>query len=117
MFNTPEHAAICVFFSNVVFINQHPDTRRGCMQALLPLYNAARAGSLLHLAVTTVSLAMFGMSRRTQDFICLGQQSFCKALLATGKAIEDPIDSLKDETLMAVLLLSLFEVSKPSNLL
>lgn len=115
-FNTPEYAATCVFFSNVVVINQHPDTRRGFMQALLPLYNAARPGSLLDLAITTVSLAMFGMSRRTQDFVLLGQKSCCKALLATGRAIEDPIDSLKDETLMAVLLLSLFEVSKPPDL-
>lgn len=116
VFNTPENAATCVFFSNVVVINQHPDTRRGFMQALLPLYNAARPGSLLDLAITTVSLAMFGMSRRTQDFVLLGQKSCCKALLATSKAIEDPTDSLKDETLMAVLLLSLFEVSKPRDL-
>lgn len=116
MSNTPEYAATCVFFYNVVVINQHPDTRRGFMQALLPLYNEARPGSLLDLAVTTVSLAMFGMSRRTQDFVQLGHKAFSKALLATGKAIEDPTDSLKDETLMAVLLLSLFEVSKPSDL-
>jgi len=116
MFNTPEHTATCVFFSNVVFINQHPDTCLGFMQALSPLYYAARPGSLLDLAVTTVSLAMFGMSRSTQDFILLGQKSFCKALLAAGRAIEDPTDSLKDETLMAVLLLSLFEVSKPPSL-
>ena len=92
VFNSPEYAATCVFFSNVVVINQHPDTRRGFIQALLPLYNAARPGSLLDLAVTTVSLAMFGMSRRAQEFVQLGHKSFSKALLATARAIEDPTD-------------------------
>ena len=60
---------------------------------------------------------MFGMSRRAQEFVQLGHKSFSKALLATARAIEDPTDSLKDETLMAVLLLSLFEVSKPPYML
>ena len=108
---TPEDIALCMFFSNFVVITRHPDTNRGYMDALMPLYNTARPDSLLYLAVITVSLAIFGGSRRHQRVTVLAQNSFGKALVATQKAIQDPIESVKDETLMAVLLLSLFEVS------
>lgn len=67
------------------------------------------------MTVAAVSLAMFGISRDHQDFMVPAQQSFAKALIATRRAIEDPVESLRDETLLAVLLLSLFEVSNPPN--
>lgn len=40
----------------------------------------------------------------------LGRSIFGKALQKTRAAIRNPAESMKDETLMAVLLLGLFEV-------
>ena len=41
----------------------------------------------------------------------MSRHMFGKALLMVHRAIEDPKESLKDDTLLAVLLLSLYEVS------
>lgn len=85
---------------------RHPDTNRGYMDALIPLYNNTPPDSLLHSAVAAVSLAIFEGSHDRN-----AQRSFGQALTATQVALQDPGESLKDETLMAVLLMSLFEVS------
>ena len=46
----------------------------------------------------------------------LGRTIFGKALRKTSAAIRNPADSRKDETLMAVLLLGLFEVRRCTTL-
>ena len=96
-----------MFFSNFVNILRHPDTNRGYINALVPLYNAARPDSALYAAVAAVSLAIFEGSHNQ-----LAQRSFGEAITAAQTALQDPKESLEDETLMAVLLLSLFEVSR-----
>ena len=81
----------------------------GYIDCLLPLYTQAAENSLLHLVIDAVSLAIAGRSSRRSFH--LGQSAFGKALARTKKAIEDPIESLQDETLIAVLFLGLYEVS------
>ena len=45
----------------------------------------------------------------------LGRTTFGRALQKTSAAIRDSVESIKDETLMAVLLLGLYEVRCPQS--
>lgn len=106
----PEQQAICGFFLDFVLLPRHPDTIQGHLEHLLPLYQKTSPGSPLSLATSAVALLISGDSPVRRADQQLGRTIFGKALQKTSVAIRDPIESLKDETLMAVLLLGLFEV-------
>lgn len=111
MFNDfPEPEAICAFFLDFVLVPRHPDSVEGHLQHLLPLYNNAAPESPLSLATSSVALVISGASSTRQSDQQLGRSIFGRALRKTSAAIKDPVESKKDETLMAVLLLGLFEV-------
>ncbi|KAL9591545.1 MAG: hypothetical protein Q9179_007614 [Wetmoreana sp. 5 TL-2023] len=105
----PEQRAVNAFITNYVLIPRHPYSRRGYLDCLLPLYQNTRHDSLLSLATAAMALAIEGGSPSTEHYRQLSRSYFGKALLKTSKAIRDPIESVKDETLMAVLLLSFYE--------
>ncbi|KAI4137298.1 MAG: hypothetical protein LQ341_005208 [Variospora aurantia] len=107
--DTPEQQAVNAFFSNYILIPRHPFSERGYLECLLPLYQNTRHDSLLSLATVAMALAIQGTSPPNKRCRVLSQDYFGKALIKTGKAIRDPIESLKDETLIAVLLLSFYE--------
>lgn len=106
----PEQAAVNAFISNYVLIPRHPYSKRGYLDCLLPLYQNTRHDSLLSLATAAMALAIEGNSPSTQHYRRLSRSFFGKALVKTSKAIRDPVESMKDETLMSVLLLSFYEV-------
>lgn len=108
--DTPEQQAVNAFFSNYILIPRHPFSERGYLECLLPLYQNTRHDSLLSLATVAMALAIQGTSPPNKHCRVLSQDYLGKALIKTGKAIRDPIESLKDETLIAVLLLSFYEV-------
>ncbi|KAL8965929.1 MAG: hypothetical protein Q9183_003612 [Haloplaca sp. 2 TL-2023] len=105
----PERPAVNAFMCDYVLIPRHPYSRRGYLDCLLPLYQTTRHDSLLSLATAAVALAIEGGSPSNRHYRELSRSFFGKALVKTSKAIRDPIDSIKDETLMAVLLLSFYE--------
>ncbi|KAL9105083.1 MAG: hypothetical protein Q9163_000001 [Psora crenata] len=105
----PEQQAICAFFLDFVLLPRHPDTVRGHLEHLLPLYQEASPDSALSLATTSVALAISGNGQTRQPHQPLARTFFGRAIRKTSAAIKDPIESIKDETLMAVLLLGLFE--------
>ncbi|KAL8851537.1 MAG: hypothetical protein Q9221_003556 [Calogaya cf. arnoldii] len=107
--DSPEEQAVNGFFLNYVLIPRHDQSRRGYLDCLLPLYQNARHNSLLSLATTAMALAIEGGSPSTAHYRQLSRPFFGRALFKTGKAIRDPVESMKDETLMAVLLLSFYE--------
>lgn len=98
-----EDLAICRFFTNFVLIPRHHEAFRGFLDALPPLFNAAPSGSVLSLATSAVSLAIIGGNPSYPREAMLSQQRLGRALMMAHEAIADPVDSLKDETLMAVL--------------
>lgn len=108
--DSPEEQAVNGFFLNYVLIPRHPHSRRGYLDCLLPLYQNARHDSLLSLATTAMALAIEGGSPSTAHYRQLSHSFFGRALVKTSRAIRDPVESIKDETLMAVLLLSFYEV-------
>ena len=117
MFNDfPEQQAICAFFLDFVLLPRHPDSVQGHLEHLLPLYNKTTPESPLSLATSSVALAFSGNSPTRPNDHQLARSIFGRALRKTGAAIRNPMESKKDETLMAVLLLGLFEVSCPSDI-
>ena len=111
MFNDfPEQQAICAFFLDFVLLPRHPDSVHGHLEHLLPLYANTGAESPLSLATSSVALMISGSSPVRRNDQQLGRTIFGKALQKTSAAIRNPAESKKDETLMAVLLLGLFEV-------
>ena len=111
MFNDfPEQQAICAFFLDFVLLPRHPDSIEGHLEHLLPLYANTGADSPLSLATSAVALMVSGGSPTRRNDQQLGRTIFGKALRKTSAAIRNPAESKKDETLMAVLLLGLFEV-------
>ncbi|KAL8858710.1 MAG: hypothetical protein Q9178_004798 [Gyalolechia marmorata] len=107
--DSPEEQAINGFFQNYVLIPRHPYSRRGFLDCLLPLYQNTRHDSLLSLATTAMALIIESGSPSTAHYRQLSRSFFGRALVKTGRAIRDPVESIKDETLMAVLLLSFYE--------
>lgn len=105
-----EQEAICAFFLDFVLLPRHPDSIQGHLQHLLPLYTTTKPDSPLSLATSSVALVISGGSPARRSDQQLGRSIFGRALRRTSAAIRDPVDSMKDETLMAVLLLGLFEV-------
>ncbi|KAL8895167.1 MAG: hypothetical protein Q9207_008281 [Kuettlingeria erythrocarpa] len=107
--DSPEQQAVNAFFSNYILIPRHPHSRRGYLEVLLPLYRNTRPDSLLSSATSAIALAVGGGSPSTRHFRDLSVTYFGKALVKTSRAIRDPVESVKDETLMSVLLLSFYE--------
>ena len=81
------------------------------IELLYPRYRSAHHGSLVSLATSSVALAAIGSTHGKHVFYKLGYSIFGKALQMTKAATEDPVRSLDDDALIAVLLLGLFEVS------
>ena len=106
----PVPHAVNAFFADFLQFNRHPDCPRGPIELLYPLYKGARHDSLLFFATSSVALATVGSAHRKHDYYKLGYAMFGRALQKTKLAVEDPVLSVEDETLMAVLLLGLFEV-------
>lgn len=111
MFNDfPEQQAICAFFLDFVHLPRNQDSVQGHLEHLLPLYKNTTPDSPLSLATSSVALVISGSSPTKQSDQQLGRSIFGRALRKTSAAIRHPVESKKDETLMAVLLLGLFEV-------
>ncbi|MCJ1280405.1 hypothetical protein MMC21_008233 [Puttea exsequens] len=110
MFNDfPEQQAICAFFLDFVLLPRNPDSVQGHLEHLIPLYKNTTPESPLSLATSSVALAMSGNAPTRKGDQQLGRTIFGRALRKTSAAIRHPVDSRRDETLMAVLLLGLFE--------
>ena len=75
------------------------------------MYSSAKLNSPLALCVAAISSVMsakFILKRRDVEMPKV-RRKYTEALSATRKALEDPVESLTDETLMAVCLLGFFE--------
>lgn len=107
----PERDAISKFFTEFVFQTNNPDAQCELFEYLLPLYTSARHDSILSLAASAVALAVSGGSPHLRPRFQMGRVINGIALKKIALAIQDPVQSVQDETLMAALLLGLFDVS------
>lgn len=82
----------------------------GILSCCARLFSHSSRSPALHAALSAVSLGM--VSRRVrQDYLSSrALSSYGIALTAIQKAIQDPVDAKTDETLLSILMLSLYEV-------
>lgn len=106
-----ETNALCFFVSTFVLYQRDTQADRGFLELLPFLFNSLWPESPLSLCLAAASSLAFSI----QDRGNLGAEryafsSYTKAVKATRAALEDPVESVADETLMAVCLLGFYEV-------
>lgn len=106
---SPEQDAIYSFFTEFILHTTHPDSQCGIFEHLLPLYTSARHDSVLSLAASAVALVISGGAPHRRPRFQMGRVINGIALKKVALAIQDPIQSVQDQTLMAVLLLGFFD--------
>lgn len=115
LYEPEETNALCFFVSTFVLYGRDTQADRGFIEHLPFLFNRLRAESPLSLCLAAASNIVFGKwERKTFGAERYAFPSYTKALKATRVALQDPIESVADETLMAVCLLGFYEVL-PNN--
>ena len=108
----PDTEAECIsfFFNYYVDVTTDREAQVGYLELLSPLHGKVRPGSPLSLATsalaTNITFAAFGRSLDSELPCAL----FSKALTMTQSAINDPVQSRTDETLVTVLLLGACDI-------
>ncbi|KAF1916321.1 hypothetical protein BDU57DRAFT_226913 [Ampelomyces quisqualis] len=105
----PEYEAVPFFFKNFITLPQQAESTRGFLEYLVPLYNRARSSSVLHLATTAVAMATCGQYPGRQELLRNAVSTYGKALKKLNDDLQDPVMSKSDETVLAILMFSLYE--------
>jgi hypothetical protein len=108
----PEFEAVPFFFRNFVSLPQQADSMRGYLELLVPLYNGASPSSALHLATMAVSLAACSNIPGRQSLLADAARKYGEALGKLNEDLRDPAAAKSDESILATLLFSLYEVSQ-----
>ena len=107
----PECEAIPFFFKNFITLPQQAESTRGYLEYLVPLYNRAQASSVLHMATSAVALATCGQYPGRQSLLREAVSIYGRALKKLKVDLADSTISKSNETVLAVLMFSLYEVS------
>lgn len=83
---------------------------RGFLEYLTPLYTASSSSSVLHDATHAVALFAFGAYPGRENLRQEAGVLYGQALQKVSAALKDPAKATADETLLAVMLFSLYEV-------
>ena len=108
----PEAEAVPFFFKNFITLPQQAESTRGYLEYLVPLYNRARPSSVLHLATTAVAMATCGQYPGRQELLREAVSTYGKAIKKLNDDLKDPVMAKSDESVLAILMFSLYEVSK-----
>lgn len=104
--------ALSFFVSTFVLFPRDAQADRGYLEHLPHLFANLRVGSPLSLALTASSRILYSKwELKRSDVETLSYSDYGVAVKATRMALQNPIDSMSDETLMAVCLLGFYEVS------
>ncbi|KXT02306.1 hypothetical protein AC578_194 [Pseudocercospora eumusae] len=104
-----EKQATAFFFNNFVLPPRNTETTRGFLELAVPLFNASKEGSPLHLATEAVSVSIIANWPGRRHLQQKAARLYGQALAATQKALQDPNNATSDTTLLAILLFSLYE--------
>ena len=104
-----EQQALCLFFSDYVLTPRHPETTRGFLEYLLPLYNDAKTDSALAETAIAISVATLSARPNRRYLRLEAARRYGSAVSRIKSAIADPVEARSDQTLMSVLLFSLYE--------
>ena len=108
---TEESHAVAWFISTFALYPRDTQADRGYVELLPVVCGNLRIGTPLSLALIASSRALYSKwERGRRDAETLAFPDYGLALEATRKALQDPKESMSDETLMAVCLLGFYEV-------
>lgn len=111
LYEPEETNALCYFISTFVVYGRDSQADRGFLELLPFLFNNLRVESPLSLCLAAASNFLFSKwERKNPGAVRYSFCSYTKALEATRVALQDPVESVADETLMAVCLLGFYEV-------
>ncbi|KAI9722303.1 MAG: hypothetical protein M1812_001775 [Candelaria pacifica] len=110
-----EDQAHALFFKHYVDIQQPADAKRGVLAWLLPLWQAGSLRSPLHCTTTAVAMGIFFKYTSRPQIKSKALGLYGQALRMTFSAIQDPKQAKLDGTLMAVIMLCLFEILSGSG--
>jgi hypothetical protein len=107
----PEFEALAFFFRNFVLLphNSH-EAGRGFLELLGPMFSQTKPSSSLHKATEAISMSALGTFPQKRELRDIAKNKYGQAIKGLALAIADPVQSKTDETLMSILLCSLFEV-------
>lgn len=106
-----EDYQLCLFTDTFVLYPHDGQADCGFIGLLPLMYSSVKLDAPLALCVTAIASALsakFVYKMRDVEMPKV-RQKYTKALTATRRALEHPVESLTDETLMAVCLLGLYE--------
>lgn len=104
-----EQALLAEFFVPVIVVHGYRQSSRGYLHQLIPAYQRCPNGSLLHVATNALAFAVNSKGSQ-RDHLYLGQQKYARALAMMRKALVDPVECKKDDTIMAVMVLGFIQV-------
>lgn len=111
LYEPEETNALCFFVSTFVVYVRDAQADRGFIELLPFLFNSLRPKSPLSLCLTAASSISFGKwERKNPEAERDAFSSYAKALTSTRAALQDPVESMSDEILMAICLLGFYEV-------
>ena len=111
---SPEDQAACYFFSNYVLNTSR--FRKGYMEYLPRLYGKNSPDSPLAQIVTSLGMAGLANVRNAPEAKAVSTYKYASALHGVNAMLRDPARAADDETLIVVLLLSLYEVSTTKHI-
>jgi hypothetical protein len=76
---------------------------------VLPYWRKAKPGSCLHLAVSTLSRAVFGRARNVPQALVQAGRSYAQCLARTQQAVSGQLNESMDELLLTTMLMGYFE--------
>jgi hypothetical protein len=113
----PDYEAVTFFFKNFITLPQQAESTRGYLEFLVPLYNQALPSSVLHLATSAVAMAACGQYPGREALVGEAVKTYGKAIRKLNSDLKDPVMSKSNETVLANLMFTLYEVSSAANLL
>jgi hypothetical protein len=109
----PDYEAVTFFFKNFITLPQQAESTRGYLEFLVPLYNLAMPSSALHLITSAVAMATCGQYPGKQMLLPEAVRTYGKAIRKVNQDLQDWVPSKADETVLAILMFALYEVSNP----
>jgi hypothetical protein len=107
----PDYEAVTFFFKNFITLPQQAESTRGYLEFLVPLYNLAMPSSALHLITSAVAMATCGQYPGKQMLLREAVSTYGKAIRKVNHDLQDLAASKADETVLAILMFALYEVS------
>ncbi|KAI9720446.1 MAG: hypothetical protein M1812_002952 [Candelaria pacifica] len=104
-----QDTSICFFFHHYGATSIDPEARNGFNQLWQPMYLQGSSRSSLRLATAAITVNITSMWCFQGCDMRLAWGLFSEAVTAAQEALYDPVESIKDEMLMTVLLFDLYD--------